>query len=154
MVKDGSFREDLYYRLSGFPINIPELKDRIEDIELLSKYIIENYCKKFKKSNIMLHESALKKIKAYNWPGNIRELQNILTRAIILCSNSTIKAKDIYIQSIENIELFNMAIHNKWNEHELVKQYAKQVFTNLGESKTKTCEFLDINFKTLQNRLK
>ena len=85
-VSDGSFRADLYYRINVFPINVPTLSERNEDIPILIKYIFNN----LKKMKIILLEfssDAIEVLKRHLWPGNIRELKNVLERAYILFSN-------------------------------------------------------------------
>ena len=84
MVNDKSFREDLYYRIAVFPIVIPPLRDRKEDIPLLAEHFLEPY-KKY------LTESSLQKLFDYHWPGNIRELKNCLTRASLISRDDSIQ---------------------------------------------------------------
>ena len=76
-LKKGDFREDLYYRLSSFPITVPPIRDRHGDIELIANYLFKNYCNDFNKTQKILSESAVQYLEEYNWPGNVRELQNI-----------------------------------------------------------------------------
>ncbi|AFN73708.1 sigma-54 dependent transcriptional regulator, putative [Melioribacter roseus P3M-2] len=97
-VKEGKFREDLYYRLNVFPIKLPPLRERKEDIFLLSNHFIEKLGKKLNKPNITLSEEALSKLKNYSWHGNVRELQNTLERAIILCNYGVIKPEHIIFE--------------------------------------------------------
>jgi formate hydrogenlyase transcriptional activator len=84
-VADGTFRRDLYYRLNIFPIHIPPLRDRADDIPLLVEYLIERYSKKAGKKITSIGKDTLRLFQAYDWPGNIRELQNVVERAVILC---------------------------------------------------------------------
>ncbi|MGK9368618.1 sigma-54-dependent Fis family transcriptional regulator [Melioribacter sp. Ez-97] len=97
-VKEGKFREDLYYRLNVFPIKLPPLRERKDDIFLLSNHFIERLGKKLNKTNIVLSEEALNKLKNYSWHGNVRELQNTLERAIILCNYGVIKPEHIIFE--------------------------------------------------------
>lgn len=82
---EGSFRQDLYYRLNVFPLNIPPLRERIEDIPLLAGYLLERYAKKAGKKIPTIDRSTMEMLRHYSWPGNIRELQNVVERAVILC---------------------------------------------------------------------
>ncbi len=100
-VKEGKFREDLYYRLNVFPIKLPPLRERKDDIFLLANFFIEKLGKKLNKSNISLSEEALNKLKNYYWHGNVRELQNTLERAIILCNYGAIKPEHIIFEHEE-----------------------------------------------------
>jgi DNA-binding NtrC family response regulator len=86
------FREDLYFRLSVFPITIPPLRERPDDITLLSRYFIERYCRDLKKKPLTLAPSAEQALREYSWPGNVRELQNCIERAVILAEGDTIRA--------------------------------------------------------------
>jgi formate hydrogenlyase transcriptional activator len=88
-VAAGTFREDLYYRLNVFPIRVPSLRERAEDIPLLVQYLVERYATKIGKRIRKISKSALRLFQAYDWPGNIRELQNVVERAVILCEGDT-----------------------------------------------------------------
>ena len=94
MVKDGKFREDLYYRLNVIPITVPPLRERMEDVPVLAEYFLKKYSQQMGKS-LQFHSSAKDLLNRYDWPGNIRELQNILERAVILSSGSEIEADDL-----------------------------------------------------------
>lgn len=87
MVKQGTFREDLYYRLNVVPVHIRPLRERKEDIPVLTRFFIESISGKMGKGNIKLADSALDKLMNYSWPGNIRELQNIIERAVIFADD-------------------------------------------------------------------
>ena len=90
MVDNQEFREDLYYRLNVIPIHIPPLRDRKEDISLLIDYFIGKYSSQMGKAKMIINEKALNKMIKYKWPGNIRELQNIIERCVILSLGSVI----------------------------------------------------------------
>jgi DNA-binding NtrC family response regulator len=84
-IEDGSFRSDLFYRLNVFPIEIPPLRERKEDIPILVEYFIHRYASKLGKKIRSASRKTLDLLQSYSWPGNIRELQNVLERSIILC---------------------------------------------------------------------
>jgi transcriptional regulator with GAF, ATPase, and Fis domain len=84
-VTDGTFRRDLFYRLNVFPIQLPALRDRIDDIPLLVEYLVDRYAKKAGKRIRSISKDTLSLFRSYHWPGNIRELQNVVERAVILC---------------------------------------------------------------------
>ncbi|NOY78242.1 MAG: sigma-54-dependent Fis family transcriptional regulator [Calditrichaeota bacterium] len=94
-IKKGEFREDLYYRLSVFPIVIPPLRERKEDIPLLAQYFISKYAQREEKDVQELSSDALELLTAYHWPGNVRELENAIERAVILASSEQILPKDL-----------------------------------------------------------
>jgi transcriptional regulator with GAF, ATPase, and Fis domain len=88
-VADGSFRSDLFYRLQVFPIEIPPLRERREDVGLLVKYFIDRYARKAGKNIKRLGQETLELLQSYAWPGNIRELQNVIERSVICCETET-----------------------------------------------------------------
>jgi Nif-specific regulatory protein len=95
LVEEGKFREDLYYRFKVFPIFIPPLRDRKEDIPLLTKLFIENYRKELNKPVSGISPDAMDMLKSYHWPGNVRELENTIERAVILVNEGVIHADHI-----------------------------------------------------------
>jgi DNA-binding NtrC family response regulator len=94
MVKDGTFRQDLLYRINTVEINVPPLSDRVEDIPMLVQHFLNYYAKKYHKNVLTIASSALDKLKRYAWPGNIRELQHALERAVIMTDSSTLQESD------------------------------------------------------------
>src|SRR6186713_2855625 len=84
------FREDLYFRLSVFPIMIPPLRERPGDIPLLSRFFIDRFCREMKKTPLVISEQAFEQLQSYRWPGNVRELQNCIERAVILADGETL----------------------------------------------------------------
>jgi two-component system response regulator AtoC len=97
LVKDGKFREDLYYRLQVFPIKVPALRDHPDDILPLAKYFLQKFSKQANKSGMKLSTSTEKKLMEYSWPGNVREVKNIIERTVVMCDNSEIKAEQILL---------------------------------------------------------
>jgi DNA-binding NtrC family response regulator len=89
------FREDLYFRLSVFPITIPPLRERAGDVAMLAHHFIERFCRDMNKSPLHLSPSALAEMQTYPWPGNVRELQNSIERAVILCDGDTIHSRHL-----------------------------------------------------------
>jgi PAS domain S-box-containing protein len=96
-VAAGVFRRDLYYRLNVFPIHVPSLRERPEDIPLLVEYLIERYATKTGKRIRKINNSTLRLFQAYDWPGNIRELQNVIERAVILCDGDTFSVDETWL---------------------------------------------------------
>ncbi|MBX7152684.1 sigma-54 dependent transcriptional regulator [bacterium] len=94
-VKNGQFREDLYYRISVFPIIMPALRDRKEDLPLLSAHFLEKFKKREKKNVESIARDALEVLLNYHWPGNVRELENTIERAVVLCSGNEITLEDL-----------------------------------------------------------
>ena len=88
-VEHGAFREDLFYRLNVFPIHMPPLRERVDDIPLLVEYLVERYAKKAGKRIRSIKKQTFELFQAYDWPGNVRELQNVIERAVVLCEGET-----------------------------------------------------------------
>ncbi len=97
-VNAGKFRLDLYYRLNVFPIQIPSLRDRPEDILLLAEYFIDRYASKAGKKIRNIERNTVEWLQAYDWPGNIRELQNVIERAVILCDTDTLSIDETWLR--------------------------------------------------------
>lgn len=153
LVKENKFREDLFYRLSVFPITIPPLRQRKEDIPLL----VEHFLKKLK-SNKKISASALEKLKNYDWPGNIRELENTIERANII-AKVKIEPEHILLPnqtektiafSIDNMDLKSAANYGRAiAEAELIKKTLEQT----GGNKSEAARRLRVSYKTLLNRI-
>jgi formate hydrogenlyase transcriptional activator len=96
-VTAGAFRPDLFYRLNVFPIRLPALRERIDDIPLLAEYLIDRYAQKVGKKLASISKKTLDLFQAYDWPGNIRELQNVIERAVILCEGQTFSVDESWL---------------------------------------------------------
>jgi formate hydrogenlyase transcriptional activator len=97
-VTAGTFRQDMFYRLNVFPIQMPSLRDRADDIPLLVDYLIELYANKTGKKVSRIKEGTIEMLQAYEWPGNIRELQNVIERAVILCADETLSVSETWLK--------------------------------------------------------
>lgn len=97
-VSAGSFRQDLFYRLNVFPVQLPSLRERVDDIPLLVEYLIERYAKKAGKKIRQIRKQTLEVFQAYDWPGNIRELQNVIERAVVLCDGETFSVDETWLK--------------------------------------------------------
>ncbi|MCK5028390.1 MAG: sigma-54-dependent Fis family transcriptional regulator [Bacteroidales bacterium] len=151
MVKQGKFREDLYYRINMFELGIPALRDRVDDIPSLTRYYLEKFKTKYQKKNIKISDLTIEKLKRYNWPGNIRELKNSIERAIILESKKQLTAESIFpsnqlIAKSNSVQTFNL----EENEKQLI---LKAIQKNLGNM-TKTAGDLGLERTALYRRMK
>ena len=106
MVKNGTFREDLYYRLTTFPLTVPPLRLRDNDILIIADYLLKKYCKDFNKEEKKFTDSGSVALKKYHWPGNVRELQNVISRIVLIESKTKLSEAEIspYFESQENKE--------------------------------------------------
>jgi len=125
MVEKGTFREDLFYRLNVVNIHIPPLRERLADIPLLVDYFIKKYCSSMNKPPASIDQAALKRLQEFNFPGNIRELENMIERAIVVGDGKKIGLKDLPLEktivsnsteSLDDFEAsFILMILNKYN---------------------------------------
>jgi len=114
----GTFRQDLFYRLSVFPIEIPSLRDRMDDIPLLVEYLIERYAKKAGKKFRHIQKQTLELFQVYEWPGNIRELQNVIERAVVLCEGETFSVEETWLKGEQHRQSKPMAPRATLRERE------------------------------------
>jgi DNA-binding NtrC family response regulator len=159
MIRKKQFREDLYYRLSVFPITIPPLQERADDIRPLSEYFIGKYCKEMKKQKKSLSREAINLLTRYHWPGNVRELENTIERAIILSEGKKITPDHLAIRLRNNDEirlregagLKEIGGHAQMQaERAAIIRVLKQVRGN----KRKCSEILKIDYTTLFDKIK
>jgi DNA-binding NtrC family response regulator len=153
------FREDLYYRLSVFPIRIPPLRERREDIAKLADYFIDKYCTELKKPTKKITQDAIKLMDRYNWPGNVRELENTIERAIILCEGKYITPDHLAIRipSNEEIRLREGAGLKEVGQHAqsmAEKAMILRVLEQTRGNKRKAAEILKIDYTTLFEKMK
>jgi DNA-binding NtrC family response regulator len=150
MIKAGTFREDLYYRLNVINITIPPLRERKDDIEELARYFLKKYAKKLAKQAKEFTSEALELLSAYRWPGNVRELENVIERAVIVCDSATIGAEDLSISSYAAAA--DMSMNPSLEEME--KNYILRVLKEAGGNQSKASQLLGIDRKTLYLKLK
>lgn len=156
LIHQGRFREDLYYRLKVIDIELPPLRDRSEDIPLLVEHFINRFGNGPKKKISGVSEEALKILINYSWPGNIRELENIVQRAIALCQHEVILPEDLpssIIREPNEETLFEKGFHKKYTLDQLEKEYIKKVLIEVGGNKSKAAEILGLDRKTLYRKI-
>jgi len=161
------FREDLFFRLSVFPITVPPLRDRPGDIPLLARYFVDRFCRDMKKKPIALSPAALEQLASYRWPGNVRELQNCIERAVILSEGDAILPRHLNL-SFKSVEreaepvnpLAELDLSGSLGEAtrrslaaiERVK--IEQVLKEADNNKGRASELLQISYKALLAKLK
>jgi DNA-binding NtrC family response regulator len=153
-VKAGTFRDDLFYRLSVVPITLPALRERRDDISLLANHFLEKYNKKRRKNIRAISDQAMKALVDYNWPGNVRELENAIERAVVLSESDVIKPSDLlyYGLTVETPPKSDAGEACRLNdvEREHIAKMLKMFNGHIG----KTAESLGIDRKTLRAKLK
>ncbi|MFP4471509.1 MAG: sigma-54-dependent transcriptional regulator [Bacteroidales bacterium] len=142
-----NFREDLYYRLNIASIHIPPLRERREDVPLLVDHFIEKYCNTMSREKVTIAESTLKQLQEYDFPGNIRELENMIERAILLCDGREIRMNDLPIDVEEKDHHFESL-----EEHE--KKHILAVLNEYDWNISKSARTLQVDRVTLYNKIK
>jgi len=155
-VNDGSFREDLYYRINVFPIIQPPLRERVEDIYELVSYLLPKVCENVGVQEKKLSPDAFEKLRLYTWPGNVRELENVLERAVNLCEEDIIVGNHIHIKVVKrnymNKDFFLKPLKDVLIDTEL--DIIEQVLLYTGGDKESAMEIIDIKKTKLYERLK
>ncbi|MGG6229266.1 sigma-54-dependent transcriptional regulator [Tenacibaculum sp. SDUM215027] len=151
-VEKGNFREDLYHRLNEFSIKVPSLKDRKDDLILYADFFLEKANKQLKKSIAGFSQEVVALFQQYNWPGNLRELSNVIKRATLL-SQTEIIEKEVLPEELKNTEdQYNLP--NEFSTKENEKKLIIRALHEAGNNKTKAAKLLSITRKTLYNKLK
>ena len=147
MLEKGTFREDLFYRLNVMNIKLPPLRDRIEDIPMLVDYFINKYCTSMNRQLVAIDAGALKRLQEFNFPGNIRELENMIERAIVVGNGKKITLKDLPLEktivttSAESLDDFE-------------KTFILQILTKYNWNISRTANALKVDRVTLYNKIK
>lgn len=151
-INEGHFREDLYYRISVFEINLPALRERIDDIPLLAELFRKQFAAEQRSAVQAISTEALEAMKLYPWPGNIRELRNAMERAIILCMHTKLEVSDLpyevqqkYKPTEDGLSALDLA--------SVEKQHIQKVLQHTNGNKTKTAELLGIALTTLYRKM-
>jgi transcriptional regulator with PAS, ATPase and Fis domain len=163
------YREDLYFRLSVFPITIPPLRERPDDITMLAKHFIDKFCKDLNKKPLALADSAIDDLRAYEWPGNVRELQNCIERAVILTEGETIHARHLNLTFRGDREPAEASVESPWSQidlsgslteatrrivTEVERRKIEQALREAAGNRNRAAEVLQIGFKQLLAKLK
>ncbi len=147
MVDNGTFREDLYYRLNVVNINIPPMRERVEDIPLLTAHFIKKYCTSMSRDIISIEPAAIEHLKSFEFPGNVRELENMIERAIVIGNGKEIKLKDLPLgknvisSSIESLD-------------DLEKKHIAGILEKYAWNISRSAKALKIDRVTLYNKIR
>ena len=166
-VNERQFREDLYFRLSVFPIEIPPLRERGDDVLILARHFVDKFCKDLNKKLLMLAPTALDDLKAYPWPGNVRELQNCIERAVILADGDAIHQRHLNL-SFRNAPSGQVQA-DPWDQIDLsgtmtdaIRRVSGEVerrkieiaLQEYGGNKAQAAHALQLGFKALMQKIK
>jgi DNA-binding NtrC family response regulator len=150
MVHNGLFREDLLYRINTIHIELPPLRERGDDIIVLAEFFIRKYSSKYNKPILRINQQAHEKLLKYSWPGNIRELQHTIEKAVILSESSILKPEDLYLRSSAS----SVSRDSFTTLDEMEKQMINQALEKNSGNFTAAAEQLGVTRQTLYNRLK
>lgn len=151
LVKEGRFREDLFYRLNVFNIQIPPLRERVDDIPLLADYFLKKYTTSMNKKITGISQEAMNFMLRYKWPGNVRELENAIERAVVICRTDKIQLEDLPFKISNNL-LYNDLEDKSLSEVE--KRHIALVLKENNWNISKSAEDLKIDRVTLYNKIK
>ena len=166
-VAERQFREDLFFRLSVFPIQIPPLRERSQDVVILARHFVDRFCRDLNKKPLVLSTVALDELNSYSWPGNVRELQNCIERAVILCDGDTIQPRHLNL-SFRQPSTLALAT-SPWEDidlsgtmTEVVRRVTSEVerrkldraLSEAAGNKQRAAEALQISYKTMLQKLK
>jgi DNA-binding NtrC family response regulator len=157
LVEKKEFREDLYYRLNVFPIRLPTLRDRLEDIEVLVQHFIDLYGDSIPGKVQGINDKALMKLKRHEWKGNVRELENVIKRALIVCESDLIGEEDIIFHAKrkedKKIESFNLREIGERAKRDSEVRIIREALRQTEGNKAQAARLLNISYKTLFNKI-
>ncbi len=164
LIEQGKFREDLFYRLNIFPIYIPPLRERQEDIIPIIKYYLNFFNKKYNKKITYVNEQVIERLKSYHWKGNVRELKNIIERIVILNNNDEVNISDLpdefkrankcFAHDFNSIEIPESGLSLKELETNLNRILIKKALSKADGNISKAAKLLKIPRETLRDRIK
>lgn len=150
MIRDGLFREDLLYRINTIQIEVPPLRERGNDVLVLADFFLKKYTSKYNKPSLKINQQAQDKLLKYNWPGNIRELQHTVEKAVILSDNNILKPEDFFMRPVSGIQNHATELTLEEMEKRMISQAIDKNHGNLSAA----AEQLGITRQTLYNKMK
>ncbi|MFZ2340739.1 MAG: sigma-54 dependent transcriptional regulator [Bacteroidales bacterium] len=149
MVAEGKFREDLLYRINTIVIDMPPLRDRVDDIPILAYHFLKIYCEKYNREPMRFNTHALEKLANHSWPGNVRELQHAVEKAVIMSDSTVLLPSDFeFGPSLKNIHPRELTLE------EMESKYIVDCLRRNGNNISVTASLLGITRQTLYNKLK
>jgi DNA-binding NtrC family response regulator len=152
MVKEGKFRQDLLYRINTVEVEVPPLRERIEDVSLLVDHFLDSYCKKYKMTAKRVSEETLARLKKHTWPGNIRELQHAVERAVIMSESNILQPHDFFLSSMDDEKSDDINVGNM-NLEETEKMLIRKVIDKHGGNISKAAKELGLTRASLYRRI-
>ena len=150
-IAEGSFREDLYHRINEFTLRIPDLKERKEDLLLFANHFLDLANSELQKDIIGFDNDTMQLFQSYSWPGNLRQMKNVIKYATLLATGRYITRKELPEELTENLPSHtNIQLKNVEHERDLIRKALQEC----GNNKTRAAQLLGIDRKTLYNKLK
>ena len=156
-IAEGTFREDLYHRLNVIAINLPALRDRDGDVEVLAKYFVDRYNREYRKSIKDLDKESLDRLRSYSWPGNVRELKNTMERAVILSKTEVLTARDFVLGQQDDTQQLGIQglklPPDGVDLHEVEAELVRQALGRTEGNQTKAAKLLNLSRDQLRYRM-
>jgi len=152
LVREKKFRDDLYFRISTIPLSFPALRERIEDIPTMAQYLLEKIAADLGRGELRLDESSIQALKAYSWPGNIRELRNVIERAVLLSDQKSITLQDLHFDG--HTQVGTPFLDTRLTLVELEKQHIERVLNEERGRVEKAAKRLGIPRSSLYQKIK
>lgn len=152
-VKEGKFREDLYYRLNVLTINLPPLREREDDIEIITKYFVNKYAQEIRKNVKGITSDAMEILKKYHWPGNVRELLNVIRKAVVMADGEYIDVKDLDRRIFEKKNIENISIGDISPLETIKAKMLAKVYKETGGNISKIAKILGVSRPTVYKLL-
>ncbi len=149
-IETGRFREDLFYRLAVVTIDLVPLRDRVDEIVPLAEHFLARATARAGRSISGLSPATIERMRAHEWPGNARELENAIQRAVALCVGDTIEPEHIFDRAAPARSLLEVAVDREWTLAELEREFAGQVLRRVGGNKKRAAQILGVDRRTLQ----
>jgi DNA-binding NtrC family response regulator len=152
-VTEGRFREDLFYRINVIPLTIPALRERRRDIPLLAEYFLAEYCRRNQKQEVGLAPETQRRLLELDWKGNVRELENTMERAVLLCTGDQIRIEDLLIDPDPLGGHSSLALKVGTSVREMEKELIFKTLAEVNDNRTHAAKMLGISIRTLRNKL-
>jgi transcriptional regulator with PAS, ATPase and Fis domain len=152
-VSDGKFREDLFYRVYVIPFTIPPLRERKSDIPLLANHFLEKYCSVNNKELMTVAEESISLLSKCEWKGNVRELENVIERAVLMSSGKVLLPKHLFMDEPENKGKEAIPFKVGTSVKEMEKELIFKTLDEVDDNRTQAAKLLGISIRTLRNKL-
>jgi two-component system, NtrC family, response regulator HydG len=154
MVREGRFRDDLFYRLNVFPLVLPPLRERLEDLPVLADFFLKRYAEKNRRGGITLSPEALQAFRRYSWPGNIRELENVIERGVIVCQGNMLTREDLPAALQTQGDWVAAGGEGEPGLPELERQLISRTLERVAGQRRQAAEILDISLDELNLKIR